>query len=153
MSTQKVVAEALGGSAGSCPYKIDKVLVESTWRPNIYIVDRYTSARGRIFLTGDAAHQSIPTGGDSMNTAVGDSFAIGGKLAAVTHGFGGRTLLDSYEYGPRPVAVRNIKRSGVHFSVHRQYIEWIPNKVKHYDAKSINSSANTPVRTKNTASK
>ncbi len=125
LDPEKVVAEALGGSAGPCPCKIDKVLVKSTWRPNICIVDRYTSAGGRVFLTGDAAHQNIPTGGYGMNTAVGDSFDIGWKLAAVCHGFGGRTLLESYEHERRPVAVRNIERSGVHFSVHRQYIDWV----------------------------
>jgi FAD-dependent monooxygenase len=59
-----------------------------------------------------------------MNTAVGDSFDLGWKLAAALKGYGGRHLLDSYEAEGKPVAVRNIERSGVHHSVHGAYIEW-----------------------------
>ena len=53
-----------------------------------------------------------------MNTAVGDSFDIGWKLAAVLAGYGGEYLLKSYEAERRPVAARNIERSGVHAMVH-----------------------------------
>ncbi|KAF2186232.1 hypothetical protein K469DRAFT_749850 [Zopfia rhizophila CBS 207.26] len=120
----EVIYEALGGSAGRFPIRIDKILVTSSWRPNICVADCFTSASNRIFLSGDAAHQNIPTGGYGMNTAVGDSFDIAWKLAAVLQGYGGEELLRSYEIERLPVAVRNIDRSGVHASVHFTYVHW-----------------------------
>lgn len=60
-----------------------------------------------------------------MNTGVGDAFDIGWKLAAVLNGYGGEHLLASYEVERRPVALRNVERSGIHASVHRQYSEWV----------------------------
>lgn len=125
LNAVEAVQRAIGGDIGVCPLKIDKVLVQNIWRPNIYIANRYASDGGRVFITGDAAHQNIPTGGYGMNTAVGDSFDIGWKIAAVVNGYGGKHLLDSYDIERKPVAVRNIERSGVHFSVHRQYVQWV----------------------------
>ncbi|KIW28126.1 uncharacterized protein PV07_07808 [Cladophialophora immunda] len=121
LDPEDTVYRVLGGSRAPWPIAIDEVLVTSTWRPNICIADKYISPRGRVFLSGDAAHQNIPTGGYGMNTAVGDSFDIGWKLAAVLAGHGGPALLQSYEAERRPVAARNIERSGVHWSQHSFY--------------------------------
>jgi hypothetical protein len=121
---EKAVYEVLGGSAGPYPIKIDEILVTSAWRTNICIADQYISPGGRVFLSGDAAHQNIPFGGYGMNTALGDSFDIGWKLAAVLDGYGGQHLLRSYEAERRPVAVRNIDHSGVHAAVHFEWWEW-----------------------------
>ena len=96
----------------------------SCWRPNICVVDNYVSPKGRVFLSGDAAHQNIPTGGYGMNTAVADSFDIGWKLGAVLAGYGGPALLQSYHSERRPVAERNIEHSGVHWSVHSTWWGW-----------------------------
>jgi FAD-dependent monooxygenase len=60
-----------------------------------------------------------------MNMGVGDAYDIGWKLAAVLRGFGGEHLLDSYEYERRPVALRNVERSGQHQSVHWEYCNWV----------------------------
>ncbi|EXJ73511.1 uncharacterized protein A1O5_03272 [Cladophialophora psammophila CBS 110553] len=125
LDPEETVYRVLGGSSEPWPIKIDEVLVTSTWRPNICIAEKYISPHGRIFLSGDAAHQNIPTGGYGMNTAVGDSFDIGWKLAAVLSGYGGPLLLQSYEVERRPVAARNIERSGVHWQQHSFYKELV----------------------------
>ncbi|EXJ60041.1 hypothetical protein A1O7_04190 [Cladophialophora yegresii CBS 114405] len=123
LDPKDTIYRVLGGSGPPCHIDIDEILVTSTWRPNICIAERYISrgGKGRVFLSGDAAHQNIPTGGYGMNTAVGDSFDIGWKLAAVLAGHGGVSLLRSYETERRPVAARNIERSGVHWAVHSFY--------------------------------
>ncbi len=121
---KQAIYKALGGEHAPLEIDVDEILVTSVWRPNIYLADKYTSENGRVFISGDAAHQNIPTGGYGMNTAVGDSFDIGWKIAAVLVGHGGRQLLESYEMERRPVAARNIERSGVHFSVHAMYWGW-----------------------------
>lgn len=121
---KQAIYRALGGEHEPFEVEIDEILVTSVWRPNIYLADKYKSEYGRVFISGDAAHQNIPTGGYGMNTAVGDSFDIGWKIAAVLAGHGGQDLLDSYETERRPVGARNIERSGVHFSVHALYWGW-----------------------------
>ncbi|KIY03003.1 uncharacterized protein Z520_01469 [Fonsecaea multimorphosa CBS 102226] len=125
LDPKETVYKALGGSREPWPITIDEVLVMSTWRPNIYIAEKYISPKGRVFLSGDAAHQNIPTGGYGMNTAIGDSFDIGWKLAAVLSGYGGATLLQSYEDERRPVAARVIERSGVHWQQHSFYKDMV----------------------------
>lgn len=80
------------------------------WRLHLLLADRYRE--GRVFLAGDAIHLVIPTGGLGMNSGVGDALNLSWKLAAVVHGWGGETLLDSYELERRPVAQRNIEAAG-----------------------------------------
>jgi 2-polyprenyl-6-methoxyphenol hydroxylase-like FAD-dependent oxidoreductase len=59
---------------------------------------------GRVFLAGDAAKVTPPTGGMGGNTAVGDGHDLAWKLAAVVRGEAGPGLLDSYEAERRPIA-------------------------------------------------
>lgn len=125
LDAEKAVAEVLGGSMGPRPIKIDEILVHSMWQPSIAVAERYNSDSLRVFLSGDSAHQNIPTGGYGMNTAVGDSFDLGWKLSAVINGSGGDHLLRSYQVERRPIAVRNVERSGEHFKVHRDYGQWV----------------------------
>ncbi|MCP5471586.1 MAG: FAD-dependent oxidoreductase [Sinobacteraceae bacterium] len=63
--------------------------------------------QGRVFLAGDAAHLFAPTGGVGMNTGIGDACDLAWKLDAVLRGWGGETLLESYEIERKPIAVRN----------------------------------------------
>jgi FAD-dependent monooxygenase len=58
-----------------------------------------------------------------MNTGLGDAYDIGWKLAAVIRGWGHPPgLLASYEAERRPVAIKNVERSGVHMAVHMQAV-------------------------------
>jgi hypothetical protein len=133
------IYKGLGGSGEPYPIKIDKILVKSSWRPNLAVADTYRSSGGRVFLAGDSgecsissskwrpklviAHQNIPTGGYGMNMGLGDAYDIGWKLAAVLNGWGGENLLKSYTSERRPVALRNVDRSGVFISVHQKTVE------------------------------
>ena len=124
LDPKETIFKGLGGSKNPLEIEIDDILITSNWRPNIYLADKYISEAGRVFLSGDSAHQNIPTGGYGMNTAVGDSFDIGWKVAAVILGHGGQALLRSYEEERRPVAACNINQSGIHWSVHAKVWEW-----------------------------
>ena len=66
---------------------------------------------GNVFLVGDAAHRTAPTGGTGMNTAIQSAHNLMWKLAAVLSGDAGDTLLDSYEPERRPSGERNVLRS------------------------------------------
>jgi len=79
-----------------------KVLDVTRWEMAAWMADRF--ADGRVFLVGDAAKVTPPTGGLGGNTAVQDGYDIAWKLAAVLTGEAGPKLLDSYEAERRPYA-------------------------------------------------
>jgi hypothetical protein len=60
-------------------------------------------------LAGDAVHLFTPTGGFGMNSGVDDAANLSWKLAAMLQGWGGHSLLDSYESERKPIAVRNTR--------------------------------------------
>jgi 3-(3-hydroxy-phenyl)propionate hydroxylase len=64
---------------------------------------------GRVLLAGDAAHLTPPFAGQGMNSGVRDAFNLAWKLAEVTAGRAGPTLLDSYEKERAPHAWSLIK--------------------------------------------
>lgn len=78
-----------------------EILSSSSYRVFTRVADSYSA--GRIFLAGDAAHLCPPTGGHNMNTGIGDAVNLGWKLAAVLNGWGGESLLSSYDVERRPV--------------------------------------------------
>ena len=129
LDPHQVIYQVLGGSLSPYKVQIDEIIVSSTWYPKISLADKYRSrdGTGRVFLAGDSAHQNVPTGGYGMNTGLGDAFDISWKLAAVLQGYGGERLLDSYEQERRPVANRNIARSGELMGVHLAVWEWVRN--------------------------
>jgi FAD-dependent monooxygenase len=125
ISSEDAVYRVLGGLYGPYKVEIDEILVRSVWRPNIAVTRSWKSPRGRVYLAGDAVHQNIPTGGYGMNMGIGDAFNLGWKLAAVINGSGGPSLLESYESERKPVALRNVERSGVHFQVHNELKQFL----------------------------
>ncbi|WP_158849908.1 aklavinone 12-hydroxylase RdmE [Saccharothrix deserti] len=79
-----------------------EILEITRWEMAAWLSDRFRV--GRVFLVGDAAKVTPPTGGLGGNTAIGDGFDIAWKLAAVLRGEAGEGLLDSYEAERRPYA-------------------------------------------------
>ncbi len=78
----------------------------SIWTRRSAVAERYS--RGRVFLAGDAVHQFSPSGGQGMNTGIGDAVDLGWKLAAVLDGWGGEDLMASYDSERRPIGTRNV---------------------------------------------
>ncbi|NUT50066.1 MAG: FAD-dependent oxidoreductase [Saccharothrix sp.] len=79
-----------------------EVLEVTAWEMAAWVSDRFRA--GRVFLVGDAAKVTPPTGGLGGNTAIGDGYDIAWKLAAVLRGEAGEGLLDSYEAERLPYA-------------------------------------------------
>ncbi|NIH78753.1 aklavinone 12-hydroxylase RdmE [Amycolatopsis viridis] len=79
-----------------------KIQWTGVWEMAARIAERFSA--GRVFLVGDAAKVTPPTGGMGGNTAVGDGHDIAWKLAAVIRGDAGPGLLDSYDAERRPIA-------------------------------------------------
>ncbi len=96
--------------------KIDaEILGTDPWTARMLLADRYRD--GRVFLVGDSAHLNPPWGGHGFNTGIGDAVNIGWKLAAVLDGWGGDSLLESYEAERRPIAERTIREATANMSV------------------------------------
>lgn len=109
----EAISRTLSGSSGTkVPIKVDKVVVTSLWRPNIYLAKEYTSPHKRIILAGDSAHQTVPAGGFGMKIAVGDSFDLG---------WNGAELLDLYEAERRHIAAQNLDQPRKDWDVHGQW--------------------------------
>jgi hypothetical protein len=81
----------------------------SPWTMTAQVAERYRA--GHVFLLGDSAHRFPPSGGMGMNTGVQDAHNLAWKLAAVTHGWAGTPLLDTYETERRPIAQQNADQS------------------------------------------
>jgi len=86
-----------------------EVLSVLPWKRRGLVARSY--GRGRIFLAGDAVHQSSPTSGLGMNTGLGDAVDLGWKLAAVIDGWGGEALLESYGPERMPVGMASVADS------------------------------------------
>ncbi|GAA3844563.1 FAD-dependent monooxygenase [Saccharothrix violaceirubra] len=81
----------------------------TSWEMSAWVADAFRV--GRVFLVGDAAKVTPPTGGLGGNTAIGDGYDVAWKLAAVLRGEAGPGLLDSYEAERRPYARRIVDGS------------------------------------------
>lgn len=86
-----------------------EVISALPWRRSQLTATRYGDRR--VLIAGDAAHTMSPTGGFGMNTGMGDVVDLGWKLEAMLRGWGGDSLLDSYEVERQPVGVRNVNAS------------------------------------------
>lgn len=82
------------------------VLNKGTWTAGFMLVAEQFR-KGRLFISGDAAHLFTPTGGMGYNTSVDDVVNLGWKLAAVVQGSAGDALLDTYFQERHPIARRN----------------------------------------------
>lgn len=88
------------------PYEILSI---DEWLAHRAIADHYRD--GRVFLAGDACHLHPPFGGFGMNMGVSDAVDLGWKIAAVLQGWGGETLLQSYELERRPVHINVLQEA------------------------------------------
>ena len=95
------IREAVG--AGDLPIQITSTGI---WRPTPGCVDIFS--RGRIFLAGDAAHISVPTGGMGNNIGFAGVRNLAWKLAYVLKGCSPPEILGTYNIEHRPIALARI---------------------------------------------
>ncbi|MFF7678169.1 FAD-dependent oxidoreductase [Actinacidiphila glaucinigra] len=86
------------------------------WRAAERVADSY--GRGRVLMAGDSCHEMSPTGAFGSNTGIQDAHNLAWKLAAVTGGWAGPELLETYEAERRPVAVATSERASARSAEH-----------------------------------
>jgi len=87
-------------------YEILSVL---PWVRRALVADKF--GEGRVFIAGDAAHLTSPTGGFGMNMGIQDAVDLSWKLDACLAGWGGPHLLESYTPERKPVSIRNVNEA------------------------------------------
>lgn len=93
---------------GNANIRLGKNHWSTVFRPNIRLAQAYR--KGRVFLTGDAAHVHTPAGGQGLNTGIQDSYNLGWKLGQALAG-AGEALLDTYQAERQPIADEMLARS------------------------------------------
>lgn len=79
-----------------------EIITSGMWEMAGCIADTYS--KGRIFLTGDAAHQLPPTrGGFGANTGIDDVWNLAWKFGLVLDGSSDPSLLNSYSDERQPI--------------------------------------------------
>lgn len=87
-----------------------ELLGQAAWSPRQGISSQFRV--DRCFLAGDAAAIKTPFGGLGMCTGMLDAINIGWKLWAKLRGFGGETLLDSYDAERRKATMGVLEYQG-----------------------------------------
>ncbi|MBV9235423.1 MAG: FAD-dependent monooxygenase [Xanthobacteraceae bacterium] len=105
--------ELIRRGSGIADLKIE-IVGTDLWVAHRLVADHYSA--GRVFLAGDACHLHPPFGGFGMNMGIGDAVDLGWKLSARLAGWGGETLLASYEAERRPVHERTIAEAVQNYS-------------------------------------
>lgn len=78
-----------------------ELLSKEDWIARRLVADRMR--KGRIFLSGDAAHIWIPVAGYGMNCGIADATGLTWMLAAVLNGWASPSILDAYERERHPI--------------------------------------------------
>ncbi len=83
------------------------------WEASVRIAERLQHRR--IFLAGDAAHQTPPWAGQGANSGIADAYNLAWKLAAVLEQHASKALLETYDAERIPVgrAAAEASASGV----------------------------------------
>jgi len=100
--------------AAGVPDLTVEVLGVSFWKCSAMLADRFSS--GPVFLAGDAAHETTPSGGFGMNLGVQDAQNLAWKLAAVLRGDADPSLLDTYDAERRPHAAEVVNATFLNVS-------------------------------------
>ncbi|KAF2101732.1 hypothetical protein NA57DRAFT_53682 [Rhizodiscina lignyota] len=109
LEPRTAIYQSLGGLGQPFNFHIDEILTQYKWKSDLAIAESFRSAKGRVLLAGDAAHQLSPVGGHGMNSGIQDVYGLSWKLVAVLRGYGGDALLDSYSFERRKTAQLNRK--------------------------------------------
>lgn len=103
-TARDAIMRVLGGMGQPYTIEVDEIIAQSSFKPTVAISQSWSGQKQCVFLAGDAAHQTVPSGGYGMNMGLVDAWDLGWRLAGRIRGWGGPSLLASYESERRPVA-------------------------------------------------
>lgn len=86
-----------------------EVISQACWTMSAQYAEQFS--KGRVFLTGDAAHRMTPVGGLGLNSGIQSAHNLCWKLAHVVNGWASADVLDSYDHERRTVMERYVDES------------------------------------------
>ncbi|RSL57019.1 hypothetical protein CEP53_006600 [Fusarium sp. AF-6] len=87
------------------------ILQLDPWTVRETVAESYSSPDRGVFIHGDAAHRHPPTFGLGSNTCIQDAYNLAWKVAYVSKGLAGPSLLDSYSKERQPVGSNLVRES------------------------------------------
>jgi putative polyketide hydroxylase len=104
--TDEAAAKQIRAMIGDPAADDVRVEILKTYRFTLSMMVSDRLRKGRLLLTGDAAHQVPPFGGFGLNTGMQSAHNLAWKLGAVMRGEAPPALLDTYDTERREVAMR-----------------------------------------------
>ncbi|KAF4550402.1 FAD-binding domain-containing protein 26 [Elsinoe fawcettii] len=90
-----------------------EILSIDPWTVRETVAEEYANATSDVFILGDAAHRHPPTYGLGSNTCVQDAYNLAWKVAYVSKGLAGPSLLKTFSPERQPVGAILVKESNV----------------------------------------
>ncbi|KAF4433112.1 phenol 2-monooxygenase [Fusarium acutatum] len=88
-----------------------EVLAIDHWSVRDSIATQYSKSDLNAFVLGDAAHRHPPTYGLGSNTCIQDAYNLAWKIAFVSKGLAGRSLLDTFSIERQPIGSTLVRES------------------------------------------
>lgn len=87
------------------------ILQLDPWTVRETVAESYSTPDSGVFILGDAAHRHPPTFGLGSNTCIQDAYNLAWKVAYVSKGLAGPSLLASYSKERQPVGSNLVRES------------------------------------------
>ncbi|KAL1847381.1 hypothetical protein Daus18300_013966 [Diaporthe australafricana] len=88
-----------------------EILAMDPWAVRESVADQYSKPGSDAYILGDAAHRHPPTYGLGSNTCVQDAYNLAWKVALVSKGLAGHSLLESFSQERQPVGAALVRES------------------------------------------
>lgn len=88
-----------------------EILAMDPWTVRDSVAEEYSMSGSNAFVLGDVAHRHPPNFGLGSNTYVQDAYNLAWKVAFVSQGLAGHSLLDTYSQERQPIGVEVVRQS------------------------------------------
>ncbi|OJJ38361.1 hypothetical protein ASPWEDRAFT_126752 [Aspergillus wentii DTO 134E9] len=100
-----------------------EVLRIDPWTVRESVAERYDAEHTGVFLVGDAAHRHPPAFGLGLNTCMQDAYNLAWKVAYVSKGLAGPTMLSTYNTERQPVGAVLVREANNGIRAHAKMWE------------------------------
>ena len=107
LATPERLAALLAPWTGDVPFAELELIRVATYTFRARMAETWRS--GRVFLLGDAAHETPPFVGQGLGAGLRDAHNLAWKLDLVLRGAAPERLLDTYQAERRPHAIRTVR--------------------------------------------
>ncbi|KAH8878792.1 hypothetical protein GQ53DRAFT_673387 [Thozetella sp. PMI_491] len=100
-----------------------EILALDPWTVRDSVAVSYSKNGLNAFILGDAAHRHPPAYGLGSNTCLQDAYNLAWKVAFVSNGLAGRSLLDTFSHERQPVGKTLVRESNIQLRANNEIWE------------------------------